>query len=293
MLQAPGAFERATGFDQTMDVFSDYLHRRGMWTLLALMRTMGRPPLRFFVGADQGQVVGNAMLVLLPRAGYVFAVVTDSASRNRGIASHLLEGICRTTAEKGRPFVALDVEPDNEPALRVYRRLGFEEKARSDWYVGPTPARIVPYSGIAKEVPRSKMAEVAAWVNLHQHPDLHEILPATAKMLSYGENVTQMPGAQAKTWSLTSSGQTMAVARGVHLPVIRTVFVIPAGWDYASSGDSLLSLVAPVTEWAKSLDATRMEVVVPEPPGTWEEVLRSLGLPRAVSTMLMVRPSAS
>ncbi len=293
MPQAPGAFERATGFDQTMDAMYSYLHRRSLWTLLALMRAIGRPPLRFFVAVSQDKVVGNAMLVLLPKAGYVAAVVTDASNRNRGIAKRILEETHRAARGKGRMWVALDVEPDNETALRLYRKLGYEEKARSDWYVGPTPAAVAPSGGLATEVPRSNMKEVAAWVNIHQPPAIHEPLPATAKMLNYGESVTQMPNTQTKTWSLSSSGQTMAVVRGAYLPSIKTVIAIPAGWDSAISSGSLLSLVAPVLDWARSLGATRTEVVVPEPPGAWEQAMAALGLPKLASTILMVRPSSS
>ncbi len=292
MPQAPGAFERATGFDQTMDAMFSYLHRRSLWTLLALMRTIGRPPLRFFVAVSQGQVLGNAMLVLLPKAGYIFAVVTDSANRNRGIASRILEETRRAAHGKGRPWVALDVEPDNETALRLYRKLGYEEKARSNWHVGTTPEAVTSSGVGATEVPRSKMKEVATWVNTHQPPAIHELLPATAKMLHYGENVTQMPNTRTRTWSLTSSGQTTAVVRGAYLPMIKTVIAIPAGWDSAVSSGSLLSLVAPVIDWARSLGATRTEVVVPEPPGAWEQAMATLGLPKLASTILMVRPSS-
>ena len=293
MLQAPGAFERATGLDQTFDALFSYLHRRGLWTLLTLMRALGQAPIRIFVGVDQGQVLGSTSLVLLPKAGYIVAVVTDSANRGRGIASHILEQTHLATQRKGRPWVALDVESDNETAIRVYRKLGYEERARFNWHVGPTPAAIAHSAGIATEVPRPKMKEVAAWMNLHQPRALHDVLPATAKMLSHHENITQLPtGTQAKTWSLSSSGLTTAVVRGFCLSMIKTVFVIPAGWDSTIPGDSLLSLVAPVVDWARSLGATRTVVVVPEPPGAWESAMISLGLPKAVSTLLMVRPSA-
>jgi hypothetical protein len=172
----------------------------------------------------------------------------------------------------------------------VYQKLGYEEKARSNWHVGPTPQAVTRSSGMATEIPRSKMKEVAAWVNLQQSEALRESLPATSRMLSYHENVTQMPNTQTKTWSLFSSGQTTAVVRGCFLPIIKTVFVIPAGWDPAISADSLLSSVAPALEWARSLGATRTEVVVPDPHAAWKKAMDLLGLPKAVSTILMVRP---
>jgi ribosomal protein S18 acetylase RimI-like enzyme len=291
MLQAPGAFERATGMDQLSDYLWKYLHRRRLWTLLSLMRALGRAPFRFFVGVDQGQIVGSSGLAPLPKAGYIFAVVTDQAARNRGIASHILEQIHRSTHKTGKPWVALDVETDNEIALRLYRKLGYEERAQFNWHVGPTPSAMAHSSDAASEVPRSKMKEVAAWVNLHQLPALRDPLPATAKMFSHLENMTSLPNTRKKTWCLSSSGQTIAVVRGFYIPMIKTGFLIPAGYDSAISGDSILSLVEPAVNWVRSLGATRTEVVIPEPPGAWESAMISLGLPKAVSTMLMVRPS--
>jgi hypothetical protein len=191
---------------------------------------------------------------------------------------------------QGRRWTALDVDTDNETAIRVYRKLGYEEKARFNWHVGPTPRAVTHSVDMVTEVSRSKMKEMAAWVNLHQSEALHEPLPATAKMLSHHENIAQMPNTQTKTWSLSSSGQTTAVVRVCFLPIIETVFVIPAAWDYAISADSLLSLVAPALDWARTLGATRTEVVVPDRPGAWEKATDLIGLPQVVSTILMIRP---
>jgi ribosomal protein S18 acetylase RimI-like enzyme len=292
MLQAPGALERATGFDKLSDDLFKYMHRRGLWTLLTLMRAIGRAPVRFFVGVDQGQIVGSAGLVMLPKAGYIFALVTDSVYRNRGVASHILEEIHRAIHKKGRSWAALDVDPDNETAIRLYRKLGYEERAQFNYHVGPTPEAITRSDSVATEVPRSRMKEVAAWVNLHQLPAIRDPLPATVKMLSHVETMANMPNTQTKTWSLSATGEIKAVVRGFYLPAIRTSFMIPVGYDSAISSDSILSLMAPTIGWTRSLDGPRTEVVVPEPAGTWESTIVSLGLPKVASTKLMVRPTA-
>ncbi len=292
MLQAPGAFERATGFDQLSDVLFKYLHRRSLWTLLALMRTLGRAPINFVIGVDRDQVVGSAGFTLLPKAAYIFAVVTDSAVRNRGIASHILEQMHRNAHKKGRPWVALDVDLDNETAFRLYRKLGYEEKVQFNWHVGPIPSAITHSGGATAEVPPSRMKEVAAWVNQRQSPVLRDPLPATAKMLSHLENMTKLPGTKTKTWSLSSSGQTIGVVRGFYLPIIKTGILIPAGYDSTISDNSILSLVLPAVNWTRLLSGTRIEIVVQEPPGAWEAAMSSLGLPKVVSTMLMARSSS-
>lgn len=256
------------------------------------MRTVGRAPIQVFVGADQGQVLGTASLMLLPNAGYVFGVATDSVARGRGIASHLTELTHLAAQRKGKPWVALDVESENETAIRVYRRLRYEEKARFDWHVGPTPT-ISDSAQNVTEVPKSQMKEVASWVNLNQLPAVRDVLTATGQTLSHHETITRLPNTPpAKTWKLSSSGRTIGVVRGAYLPVIKTGFVIPAAWDPALFGDFLRLLVTPAINWFRSLGATRTVVVVPDPPGAWEQALAALGLPKAVSTTLMTRRSA-
>ena len=292
MPQAPGEFERATGLDQATNDLFQYLHRRSTWTLLSLMRSLGRAPIRFFVGVDRGTVVGSAGLVPLPKAGYVVAVVTDYAARNRGIASTILEKIRGVVHAQGRPWIALDVESDNETAVRLYRKLGYEERARFEWHVGATPTVVAPAEGQVSEVPRSGQQELATWVRLHQPEVLREQLPATARMLSHLENVAQMPGSKSRTWRLTSSDKTITAVRGYYLPSIKSVFMIPGAWDPSLSADSILSLLAPAVAWARSERATRTEVVVPVESDAWRQAAQALSLPMAVSTLLMSRPSS-
>jgi len=292
MPQAPGEFERSTGLDQTMDLLFQYFHRRSFWTLYAFIRAMRRAPLNIFVGVSEGRVLGTASLTYFAKAGYVMAVVTDSAVRNRGVASHILEQVHLAAKGRGMKWLALDVESDNDAALRVYKRLGYEERVRFAWHVGPTPAAGTHRAGAATEVPRQKMEEVASWVSLHQLPAIHEPLPAAGKMLSHFENFSMLPKTQVKTWMLCSSGQTMAVARGAYIPSIHTGFVIPSAWDSAISGDTLLALLTPIIDWIRSAGGTRTAVPVPDPPGVWESAMASLGLPKGISTTLMVRPCA-
>ena len=45
--------------------------------------------------------------------------------RGRGIGLALLREAARQGLERGAQFMRLDVEPDNEAAIRFYRKLGF------------------------------------------------------------------------------------------------------------------------------------------------------------------------
>ena len=53
------------------------------------------------------------------------AVWTDPAHRGRGLAAHLTAGLAVALRTEGISLMHLQVEHDNEPAIRLYRRLGF------------------------------------------------------------------------------------------------------------------------------------------------------------------------
>ncbi len=53
------------------------------------------------------------------------AVWTDPAYRGRGLAAHLTARLAAHAQEGGTDLVHLQVEADNGPALRLYRRMGF------------------------------------------------------------------------------------------------------------------------------------------------------------------------
>jgi ribosomal protein S18 acetylase RimI-like enzyme len=291
MLQGLGELERATGLDQLATTQFKALHRVPIWALFAFLRAIGRPPIRIFVGADQNRVLGIASLVLLQKAGYILGVATDSSARGRGIATTLLERLSLEARRNGRPWVALDVESDNETALRVYKRLGFEERAKFGWYVGPSTAPSIDPSGTVAKVPRSQIREVAAWVDSNLSPAIREPLPATPRRFSHLELMTRAPGSLSKTWQLSSFNKTRAVVRGFYVPAVKTCYALPVICDPALTSESLLALLASAVGWARSLGAARTVATVSDPAGELESVMATLGLRRAVSTALMIRPS--
>ncbi|WP_062460941.1 GNAT family N-acetyltransferase [Demequina soli] len=66
----------------------------------------------------------------LPDCPYILDCLTLPDHRGRGVASGLLAAAARAVKAVGETHLALTVDVDNEPALRVYRRLGFTEVMR-------------------------------------------------------------------------------------------------------------------------------------------------------------------
>lgn len=82
--------------------------------------------------ADQG-VVGYAYARLEPRdynelldaCGKLHDVYVDDGARGQGLGEKLVREVVRRLTEKGAPRVVLMTAVQNEPAQRLFRRLGF------------------------------------------------------------------------------------------------------------------------------------------------------------------------
>jgi ribosomal-protein-alanine N-acetyltransferase len=64
----------------------------------------------------------------------ILSVAVASARRGRGVARALLDLHLRRLAGLGAQAVFLEVDEDNEPARRLYRRAGFREVGRRPGY---------------------------------------------------------------------------------------------------------------------------------------------------------------
>jgi GNAT superfamily N-acetyltransferase len=73
--------------------------------------------------ADRLRATDSALLTDL--------VVVEDA-RRRGIGSRLVGDALATARRLGRSRLTLEVRRDNQPALRIYRRLGFEIEGEGD-----------------------------------------------------------------------------------------------------------------------------------------------------------------
>lgn len=78
-----------------------------------------------------GQTAQEADLVGL------YDVHTADAARGQGLASMLCERMLSQSAASGATFAYLQVDVDNAPALKVYRRLGFRDGYRYHYRLAP------------------------------------------------------------------------------------------------------------------------------------------------------------
>lgn len=91
-------------------------------------------PAGLFVAVRDGDVVGFHWTKIEDGIGEVYVVGVDPDAHGGGLGTALTARGIRHLWEQGIGTVDLYVEGDNDPALAVYRRLGFEQHARDVLY---------------------------------------------------------------------------------------------------------------------------------------------------------------
>jgi GNAT superfamily N-acetyltransferase len=83
------------------------------------------PPAGFAAAARDGEVVGVGLVVAERGWAGLFCMATRPGDRRRGVATAVAGRAAGWAARRGARQLYLQVEEDNQPALRLYGRLGF------------------------------------------------------------------------------------------------------------------------------------------------------------------------
>jgi ribosomal-protein-alanine N-acetyltransferase len=89
----------------------------------------------FLVLEQGGTILGYIAGIDSWREGHIVSLAIHPAWRNKGVATQLVEEICRILKEKGKKRVKLEVRVSNGAALNLYKKIGFEkQKIVQDYY---------------------------------------------------------------------------------------------------------------------------------------------------------------
>jgi len=130
------------------------LNRPGIWILLRLLRALGRSPVRLLVADEQGTPVGTTVALLLGPWAYVAAVGVREDHRNQGIAQALVRRAEEIGRRARKTWLVLQVDSENEPARRLYAKLGWSAGPTVRWWELPsTPpeARELPVRAVDRK----------------------------------------------------------------------------------------------------------------------------------------------
>lgn len=84
-------------------------------------------PAASFMALEGDEPVGAALTAKQDEVPFIAFIFTRPDRLGTGIASRLIGRICQALAEDGHETIDLWVNPANDRALRLYRRLGFSE----------------------------------------------------------------------------------------------------------------------------------------------------------------------
>ncbi|MCC6025323.1 MAG: ribosomal protein S18-alanine N-acetyltransferase [Desulfurococcaceae archaeon] len=82
----------------------------------------------FYIAECGGEVVGYVLATIQGDTCHVDSIAVREKWRRRGIGAELLKRALSECRSRGAKRAALEVAVDNEPALRLYSKLGFRVK---------------------------------------------------------------------------------------------------------------------------------------------------------------------
>jgi ribosomal-protein-alanine N-acetyltransferase len=92
------------------------------------------PPRIALVAEISGSLAGFAIASLLPPQAELEMIAVAPASQRHGLAAQLFAALASQLAAARVNEVILEVRASNQPALKLYRRLGFLESGRRTRY---------------------------------------------------------------------------------------------------------------------------------------------------------------
>lgn len=114
------------------------------WSTKAFMELTEDKNSIFLVAEKAGEIIGGCGLTHILDEGDIHNVMVTPAYRGQGIATQMLEKLLEEGRKQGISEFTLEVRVSNEPAIRVYEKLGFvSEGIRPKFYEQPVEDALI------------------------------------------------------------------------------------------------------------------------------------------------------
>ena len=115
------------------------------WSLRDFEHEMrANPCARYLVAEKDGQIIGFADIHIILDEGHITNIAVTQEERGQGIGRELTQALMQYAANLGVQYVTLEVRENNEPAIRLYKSLGFiKVGVRKKYYENQTDAHIM------------------------------------------------------------------------------------------------------------------------------------------------------
>ena len=108
------------------------------WSEAGLRESLESGHALFLTALEEGEVIGYLGMEYVLDEGSITNVAVLPGKRRLGIASALVGELLLEARKHSLSFVTLEVRESNEPAIKLYRRFGFEPVGRRrDFYRDP------------------------------------------------------------------------------------------------------------------------------------------------------------
>ena len=104
------------------------------WTVAAFQNEMANPASSYFVGVDDGQVIGYAGYWLILEEAHITTIGTDPKCQRRGYGERMLVAMIEHAARAGAKWLTLEVRISNDAAIKLYEKYGFTSLGRRRAY---------------------------------------------------------------------------------------------------------------------------------------------------------------
>lgn len=108
------------------------------WSRESLESEIENQTSHFLVAIENNEVVGYIGMSIVIDEGYIFNVAVKENSRNKGVATALINELVTYGKKNNFSFITLEVRESNEPARLLYSKFGFIKVGeRKDYYTDP------------------------------------------------------------------------------------------------------------------------------------------------------------
>jgi len=288
-----GKLERSTGLDEISGDLITTEFRPRTWFLLGFLRAFGRPILSTQVAMEGRRMAGTGMAIWLPGTAYVAGIATRPEFRGRGVASRILTLLGGEAARRRRAWMALDVESENETAIRVYRKAGYHDVAGYTWFSrSGFPAATAPPDPRTTLVSGSIGPEVVAALDRSRTEEYRTIFPTHPRVFQHNEFLVRGPGVKSRSWLRRGDGGGLGLLHVYFSPKGRLGGYFLTAANPEPRAEELVGLLDAAAEWIRPLRPTRCLAVAPEPRGPITAALEGAGFAAVAATRLMAGPAS-
>ena len=108
------------------------------WSENSIASELDNPLSMWLVAEEKGAVVGYIGSQTVLDSTDIMNIAVHPDFRRRGVAESLLVELSKRLKERGVSFLMLEVRASNEPAKRLYEKLGFQQVGcRKNYYRNP------------------------------------------------------------------------------------------------------------------------------------------------------------